>query len=39
MRQTNENTEKEYLERELSLLVERTLEMEHELELAVNGQQ
>lgn len=39
MRQTNEDEEKDYLERELSLLVEKTLNMEHELETVINGQQ
>ncbi len=39
MKQTNEEMDREYLEYELSLLVEKTLRMEQDLELVANYEQ
>lgn len=36
MMETSEETEREWLERELGLLIERTLKMEKELDLALD---
>lgn len=35
--ETNEEEDIEYLEKELSLLVEMTMKMEEELDVAING--
>jgi len=36
MMETNEEEDREYLEKELSLLVEMTMKMEKELDIAIN---